>query len=378
MSSGGGYDQRLADLAGRYIAVVREYRETALRLFPSIDRRALESCTISPADALFLGYFLEFYPRSVVALDTGDQVGSLAFYLASHHKVSKVVSIYSGPSVMEGFAGGSVPGVESEAAGSWSSGSVSTLDVARRVTAEHPEEQAKVVFLEGRLIDVSLREREGRARSAVGDEALATVLSEGNYGLVALVDGLRDREGVRESLKAVFELDPRSIAFVGHRQRGRAPFAQAGIADFMEGTPEEHRFYPVGELGPALASIDLGALYPEVIAAEAESTLAKVGRTFSRKLDPLRLLTREEELTNAVSTLNRRLSQTENHRARLEAQTSRLQARNAELLARYSRLRYRLADTLADIALRVPAIKKLAHAYASRSSNESHDSPTQM
>lgn len=379
MRSDHGNDHRQVDPTRRYLAPLREYRETVLRLFPEMNRRALHD-SISPADALFLGYFLEHYPRSVVALEIGARVGDSAFCLASHPKVLKVVSVNLNPLIAEEFAAHSISDGGPGAADSEPPRNFRMLDIARATIAEYPEEQGKITFLEGPLGDVLIGVEGEPARTAAGAETSALTFPKGN-GLVALVDGLHDRESVSESLKAVFDRDQHAVVFVDDCRHERGPFVQAGVADFMDEAREEHRFRPVASVGPALASSDLAVLYSGSVAAETERTLGEVGRMFSRKLDPLRLLGREEELMNAVSKLNRQLSQTDEHRARLddehkvhleqrasqlekkvsrlEAQVARLKARNAELLSRYSSRRYRLADILAEKALRVPVVREL-------------------
>ena len=349
-----GRDWRTPGAERGYLAPLQEYKETALKLFPELDRRTLDECSISPADALFLGYFLEHGPDGATALEIGPDTGAAALCLVRHPRVSRVVNVNPNPPVteeldarLEDRFGGDSGRLED----------LGTMDVARAVVGECPEESEKAGFFEGG----------GLA------EALESLSYTDGGGLVVLLEGMRSREEVERSLSTVFDSAPRAIVLVDGCRGSWGLFVQAGVAGFVERANDEYRFRPAGDLGPALAGANFGLLYPESAAAGVEKTLKAVGREFSLKLDPLRLLDREEELMNTVSKVNRQLTRVagqnaqlerrveriQNRIPRLEARIERLKSRNARLISQYSRIRYRAANTAAEGLLKLPGTKEL-------------------
>ena len=83
--------------ASVYRTRLEEYKDVVVQLVPSLPQRVVDSWFISPVDAMVMGFFLEHYPRRVVALDVGTFVGGSAFCFAGHPKVSEVVSIDPNP-----------------------------------------------------------------------------------------------------------------------------------------------------------------------------------------------------------------------------------------------------------------------------------------
>ena len=358
-------DHLSSDPARRYLAPLREYEATALKIFPALDRRSLEDFSISPADALFVGYFLENGPRQVPALGIGTDMGATTLCFASHPKVSRVININANPPVAKELAARSElqPGDKALE----SLGDLKVLDVARAVIEEYPEEGKKVGFFDGE----GLTEAIGNAELLEADSPEAD--SSEDHELVALVEGLRNREHISESLKTIFDRSPRAVVLLDCRLRGWLPSAQAGVADFMDQSEGGHRFRMTANLGPAFAGGNLGVLYPEAGSTEIEKILERVAHEFSLKLDPLRLLGREEELMNTMSSINHRLSLTVEEKERLEKQADGLQkriprlearieeqkSRNTALVSRYSRIRYRAANAAAESLLKLPGAKEL-------------------
>ncbi len=332
----------------RHLEPLWTYRGTVSRLFPHGAVETPERDGISMVEAVFLGHFLDHYPRSVVAVEAAAGPGLSTFWLASHPGVATVLSVY---------------------AASPASKAVGDPDVFAAVLAEHPDERNKLRVLKGGI---------GGAIPEKGPS--------GEEGLVVLLMDFGNREDVEAALTEVFRLDPRVIVFLCGCRGERSPFVQAGVADFLESSRGMRGFRLVADLGPALAGSGMAIVYASEMASETDAVLSQVAREFSRVLDPLRLLGREEELTATVTELNRRLSEAARreeslageHRAllkevrsRLRNRTFRLQRRISELEAQIEQLRalqssrrYRVADALAERALRLPALRKLARRSA--------------
>jgi hypothetical protein len=198
--------------------------------------------------------------------------------------------------------------------------------------------------------------------------------------LVAYVDSLHTREGVRADLEAIFSRNPHAIALLDDCRHAWGPYVQAGVVDFMEHAAEKHHFRLAGDLAPGLARSNLGVLYPQSLAGTVNEALAGVAGAFSKRLDPLRLLRREEELVSTVNRLNRELNRVAKNKAEVEdlaeertrqlkrvrkdkAQAEKIARKRTQeldrLLAHYSSRRYRLADAIVGRVLRIPGAKRL-------------------
>lgn len=327
--------------ASEYLAALDKYKDAALRLVPGLSRRVLNDHSMHPVDALTLGYFLEYCGREAVVLDSGAFIGVSAFFFASHPKVSRVICVDQRQTpdskLPEGFK---------------------TFDLLHAALAGFGEEREKIELHEGAIGDAQA----GAGETSSGDPAKVEVL-------VAFVDGHGNREGVRADLEKIFDRNPRAVAFVGGCRHARGPFVQAGVVDFLGRTSSEYHFQLIGDLGPGLAASSLGIIYPDPSATETRKALSSVAQTFSRRLDPLRLLNREEELAAIVSRTNQELAQArrqlqQNSRLkedndRLKERISQLEQKNSQLIAHNSSRRYKLADALADGALRVPLARDL-------------------
>lgn len=335
------------DPAQQYLAPLRKHAATASKLFPKLGERVLGNSPISSADALFLGYFLGLRPGEGAVLEMGPGTGAITLCLAAHPRVSKVVSVNPNPPVAEE--------ANSERLG--------TLDVARAVAEEHPEERSKIHFLENAPDGVPDSAREELARDTEDDRPVALVVS------------LRAGAEVAGCLRAVFDWNPGAVVLLEGCRGEAGPFVQAGAVNFLEQAREEYRFRLAGDLGPALAGSGFGILYPDAVAGGVEGPLETVGRAFGLDLDPLRLLGRAEELNEAVGEMGRqrdhlehRISALENEtserEAELEGQVARLKNRNATLNARLSGRRYKAADAAADRLLQLPMVKRLLRSDA--------------
>lgn len=359
--------------ASKYLAALDEYLETIVRLFPTLPWRVVANWSILPVDALAIGYFLEHYPRRVVALDVGTFVGASAFCLTRHPKVSRVISVDPNPVLPDEIVANS---------DRWNTVDLAlledlkVLDIARAAFAEFDAEQEKVRFSEGVIGSTQVGVKRG---SLAGLEKVEVPAADpsGEEGFVALVDALHTREGVRADLEAIFGRNPRAVVLLDDCRHHWGPFVQAGVVDFMEQTDAQYHFGLIGDLGPGLARSNLGVLYPDAIADETKRVLAGVNGSFSQRLDPLRLLSREEDLIAAANRLNResfqareefverssmleaQVSKLVERSSMLEAQISKLEARNEKLLAHYSSRRYKLADEVVDRALQIPGLGRM-------------------
>jgi hypothetical protein len=345
--------------AGAYLATLDGYKDVVLRLYPSLSRRVLDDRALSPADALALGHLLEHYPRRVSVLEVSASFGVSALFFASHPKVSRVVSVAPNLEVPEDEPLTATPDVQGGTLGSEPPEGTRTSDVARAVLAEFGEEREKVELVEGRA--GSARTANGGAfADGFGKTDVPTAEPEEGTDLVAFVSGSYTREGVRTVLESVFGANPHArLALLDGCRHARGPFVQAGVVDFMERAPGEYRFQLVGDLGPALARSNLGVLYPNSAAGAVRSSLADVGRDFSQRLDPLRLLEREEDLIAVISRANQELDELRKSNKQLETRVSRAEERNARLIVHYQSRRYKLTDAAAESALRVPGLRGL-------------------
>lgn len=362
------------DRAGRYFARLDEYKDTVARLFPELPKKSVvDNWSIFPVDALMLGLFLEIYPRNVSALDVGTFIGTSAFCFASHPKVSEVTSVDPNPTVLDELA---------DKSDAWHRRhdleplkNLKVLDVARAALAEFPEEQDKIRLCEG-VVGSTQIGLDGKTTDSGKVEVPNLDPSEGT-GLIAMVDGLHTRGGVRADLEAIFGQSPHAVVFLDDCRHRWGPFVQAGVVDFMEQAGDEYHFRLVGDFGPGLATSNLGLFYPESLAGEMKKIIAELGEVFSRRLDPLRLLRREEDLIAVVNRTNGELAQARQNKSRLEAsnnqlrtkisqlekrdskrkdQISSLKKQNAQLVAHYSSRRYKIADAAAKSALRIPGL----------------------
>jgi hypothetical protein len=359
--------------AGYYLTALDDYKDAAARLFPALPRRALDEGAPSPVDALALGHLLEHHPhREVTVLEVGAPVGLSAYFFASHPKVSRVVSVGPNREVSAELLAGS-PDARSGALPHEPSTGVGTLDVARATLAEFGEERKKIELVEGEVGGALAGTGGAPANSPRKTDVPAVDPQEGT-SLVAYMGGVYGREEARVTLEAIFDRNPQArFVLVNGCRYARGPFVQAGVVDFMEQAPVEYRFRLVGDLGPGLARSSVGILHPEPEADLIGRILSELSETFSRRLDPLRLLEREEDLIAVIGRLNQelngvrksenqleaRISRVEERESKRKEQVSRLEERNAQLTAHYQSRRYKLADVAADSALRIPGLRRV-------------------
>lgn len=386
--------------ATEYTRRFDEYKDTVSRLFPALSRGNVDAWSISNVDAFALAHFLECYPRKVIVLEIGTFVGVSAFHFASQPQVLRVVSVDPNPTIADEI-NDKAEVVGSSRIDASSLRNIKVLDVAQATLAEFADEQKKIQLHVGTV---------GSTRMGVrpdSPEASAMVevpeLSEGE-SLLAFVDGLHTKEGVQADLEAIFEKNPHAIAILDDCRQAWGPFVQAGVVSFLEATEPKYHFRLFADLGPGLATSNLGIVYPDTDDTETERTLVELSELFTERLDPLRLLRREEELIEIINGFDRELkqaraeghesiqernarlkerneelkrartqlakakasdkqsesaSQLKERSAHLEKRNAQLSEQNSQLVTHYSSQRYKLADAVVESTLMVPGIKTL-------------------
>lgn len=348
-----------SDSMNRHLSLLRKYEDMVEKLFPDLGKRTIDSHSGSAADILFMGQFLSGCSHGAVILEKGVSIGNSTCSLASHPKVSRVIGVDRNPLISGNpQAHRSVPNGSQDHE---SSNGLRMLDIARATLAEYVTENQKV-------------ELHDRAQIAKKDMLPAVSSAKGEY-LVIILNDPENREEVANELESIFEQHPQAIVFLSHCRYSKGPFTQAGMVDFQSQAEGEYHFRLIADLGPGLAGSNLGIIYSEQSASRVEETLEEVRKSFSERLDPLRLLQREEEFVEAlnrsgqdlrktnsrlraqVTELEQQLKETRKSKRHFQSQASRLQERNAHLKAHYSSRRYKLADTVFAIASRALALK---------------------
>ncbi len=340
-----------------YLRRLDEYKETVGRLFPALLRDYVDAWSISNADALILGHFLECYPHKVIVLEIGTFIGLSAFHFASLPEVLRVIGVDPNPTIADEINDKSE--VLGRSIDPEPLGNLRVLDVAEAALAEFGDEQQKITLQVGTVGSSQVGVRQGSVNSLEKMEIPVPDPSD-NAALLAFVDGLHTREGVRADLEAVFDKNPHAVAILDDCRYAWGPSIQAGVVDFMERAEQKYHFRLFGDLGPGLATSRLGIVYPDTDADETGHSLAELSELFSERLDLLRLLRREEELVDVANEFNRELKQARAQLAEAEKRNSQLTERNSHLTTHYSSRRYQLADILTENALQVPGIRKLA------------------
>ena len=326
---------------GRHLARLREYRDTVERLFPALTKPTLDSLSISAADALFVGLFMDYHPRRSLAVEKGVLLGTSTFVLAGHPKVSRVIGLTDG--------GDNSDDVEE-------SEELEVSDMARAALAEHASVWRKI-----ELHDSAGKSVGEVAAEAVGETADSSTRDE---SLIFLVNRPQEREEVSGDLGTIFDRYPQATVFLGNCRKSRGPFVQAGIADFLEEAQNDHHFRLAGDLGLGMTGGSLGVVYPDQEAPMVDEVLGEIGRQFSERLDPLRLLQREEELLStfpaASSPGPSRAGSTDLQQQNddLNRQVSSLTQQIQHLNHHYSSRRYKLADAAMNRLSRLRSLKR--------------------
>jgi hypothetical protein len=326
MFNNAGWNGRATDYASR----LDEYKESVSTLFPDLPKELIDARSVSETDALALGLLLECYLQEVTVLDIGTFVGTSAFFFASHPRVTVVISVDPNPMIAEEIND------ESQVAGAKIAPSalrdLRVLDVARAVLARFPSENRNVRLYEGAPATDGTGITDELSGGPQRLEALVSELPK-ESSFVAFLNGPHTREGIHADLRAVFDKNPRAVAILDNCRHPSGPFVQAGVVTFMESARHEYEFHLLGDLGPAIATSNLGIVYQKAASSsDVRRALAEFTELFTERLDLLWLMRREEEL---ISTVNH-YKEAANEAARLQERNIGLEEYNAKLRERIS------------------------------------------
>jgi hypothetical protein len=305
-----------------YLWRIRDFKTRVSNLYPEIPFALLQNCSIAPVDTLVVGYFLEYLDREVTVYEIGSFVGASSYLFATHPKVSKLVCIDPNPRIADEAVANSEWAEELDLA---SLQDLRGFDVAREAFASLDEQTLnKVEFREGVVGSESLGTSTERKWKS-GKVEIPRLVDSGD-SLLAYVDGLHTREGVREDLKAIYEQNPNAITLLDDCRHAWGAFVQSGVVDFIEQheSGDEYTFRLFADLGPGVATSNLGLLYRSDRAREVKGALRGVASKFSQRLDPVQLLIRENDLILEVNRVMNRASDENEARKRLRERNDQL------------------------------------------------------
>jgi Methyltransferase domain len=307
-----------------YLLRVRDYKMRVSNLYPEIPHSLLQNRSISPIDTLVIGYFLEYLDREVTVYEIGSFVGASSYLFATHPKVSKLVCIDPNPRIADEAVANSEWAEELDLA---SLQDLRGFDVAREAFASLDEQTLnKVEFREGVVGSESLGTRTERKWQS-GKVEIPQLVDSGD-SLLAYVDGLHTKEGVREDLEAIYEQNPNAITLLDDCRDAWGAFVQSGVVDFIEQheSGDEYTFRLFADLGPGVATSNLGLLYRSDRAREVHAALRGVASKFVQRLDPVQLLIRENDLILEVNRAMKRVSDENEARKRLRERNDQLRS----------------------------------------------------
>jgi hypothetical protein len=278
----------------KFIRQLDRYLASATRRLPDTHKSELRDWSLSETDALILGLLLECCPPNTEVLSVTEQPGPSALYLAAQPKVSQVVCTGR-----------------------------DDIGMLAALLQEFPEEGQKITLSTGDHIPE---------------------IEPGRL-VLALVDRLHTRRGVRKDLAKIFDKNPYAAAILAGCRNSNGPFVQAGVADFMEDSGRKWNFWLLAGLSPSLAPSSLGVVAPGDL-PEFDRTLEALAGLFTVRLDPLRLLERESELIDIVNAHREEISELQERNKRLMEGFKKVRENNARLTAKHSSWPYRLADAV--------------------------------
>lgn len=259
-----GYARRLARLG--------EYEDAVAREMPSEVPRFW---SVSAADALALGCFLDLYGREAIVLDIGTFVGVSAMCFATQPNVARVVSVDPNPRISDEVS--DKMDVTNFEANREKLGETRVLDVARAALSGFPEERRKIHLAEG-VVGTSQVGVHGAAVEGMGkvDVPVVEPLSDG-LSLVAFVDGLHTDEGVRADLEAVFGASPGAVAILHDCRTEWGPAVRRGAEEFMSSSKNGYGFELFEPFGPGLGTPNMGIVFGERDAGRVRDILRGMG-----------------------------------------------------------------------------------------------------
>jgi len=361
---------------------LEEYKETLIRLYPTLKRDYLDSRSIRDVDAMVLVLFLQCYPHELSVLEVGTSLGVSTFHLSSQPSVLRVLGIDPDPPE-ETALGDTSNTPETQAV---PLEDARAIDVARAALAEFAEESAKIQLLTGEV--GSVWTAHGSPPDGQADSPPSVPGLSEDEPLLAFLNGERTRESVEEDLRAIFHASPRAVAVIDHCRGAGGPFVQAGIASFLDGARGKYSFRLFADLTSGVATSNLGIVYPDVDSAQLGGCLEELSHLFSDRLDPLWLASREQEMISVVNTykeeaenLNRQnqdllaeLQQLTGRHTELQKRTSRIEKRKSQLEERVGELRIfqkrtsQLEKRKNQLGERIAAVREEKKALQGRSS----------
>jgi hypothetical protein len=324
-------DLQISDRELGYIRRLESYRDAVADRLPADCRPIVGDWSITRTDALALLRFLERYPREMVVLEIGTFFGISTFCLASHPKVSEVVSIDSNPSLAELHELRYLPDPGP------SLRDVRVLDLAGAALDDFPEQRRKT-----RLQHVPA-EREGVPVSLNG------------ASLVAFVDGDHSKESVTADLRAIFDKDSAAVAILHDCRGNHGPNVMAGIASFLQMSQTAYCFRLFEDFDLGSTPPNLCVVYPRTVAEEIEPAMSGLldspqSSFFRAAFACWQIWTlqhkRADRQYERANRLQKQLKQQQHDRAReLHGRDQRLQALKAKqqhLRSRTAKLEQRL------------------------------------
>jgi len=295
-----------------YLSVVHE-------ICSGVPREILEIWTLTPVDALAISELLTSVGRPVTVFDVGTFVGGSAFLFGSHPAVVRVVSIDPNPLIADEIND------KRDTLGTWLDAIENTelrvQDIAALALARFPAVAARFQLLRGHLGAPS------DLASAEATETISLPASDGGASqLVVFVDGGHSAEAVYEDLCEIFRQRPDAIAVLDDCRYAWGPFVQAGVARFLDeraAMADEHRFRLLADLVPSLGRANLGTVHKAGV-PQLDQIVEAFARRFSKRMDLLTLLAREDELLQLQGASLRELEPLRERARQLEAELERI------------------------------------------------------
>ncbi len=319
-----------------YISVVHE-------ICPGVPREILDIWTLAPVDALAVSELLASVGRPVTVFDVGTFVGGSAFLFACHPAVVRVVSIDPNPLIADEIND------KRDTLGTWLDAIENTelrvQDIAALALARFPEVAERIDLRLGHL---------GAPSDLVSAQLTGAVPlprpDDGASQLIVFVDGGHTADAVYEDLREIFRQRPDAVAVLDDCRYAWGPFVQAGVARFLDersAQGDEHRFRLLADVAPSLGRANLGMVY-KAREPLLEDIVWAFARRFSKRMDLLRLLEREDELLQLQTAS---LQELETARERTEHLEAEIKHVGKELIA----CRERVVDLEQSTSWRVTA-----------------------
>jgi len=297
----------------QYVSVVHE-------ICSGVPREILDIWTLTPVDALAISEFLTSVGRPVTVFDVGTFVGGSAFLFGCHPGVISVVSIDPNPRIADEIND------KRDTLGTWLDAIENTelrvQDIATLALGRFPQVAGRIELKRGHLGAPS-----NLVSAEVTDAVPLPPADGGASQLMVFVDGGHTADAVYQDLRAIFRQRPDAVAVLDDCRYAWGPFVQAGVARFLDersAQGDEHRFRLLADVAPSLGRANLGTVY-QAGNSPVEDILGAFARRFSKRMDLLRLLEREDELLELQSASVQELVTTRERAVQLDEELERAQ-----------------------------------------------------